>query len=83
MQTNRKFFLRLWVLWAQGDFSDQGFWIARIPFVSKVMECEEIDRPWVMECDKMAGFRVKECEKIARLWVMECEKMNLLKAKES
>ena len=47
------------------------------------MECEEIDRPWVMECDKMVGFRVKECEKIARLWVMECEKMNLLKAKES
>ena len=41
-------FLRLWGLLAQGDFWDPGSCSARIPSVSKVMECE-----------KIVGFRVK------------------------
>ena len=58
-------FLSLWGLWAQGDSWDPGSWSARIPSVSKVMECE-----------KIVGSRVKECEKNVGPWVMECEKID-------
>ena len=49
---------------------------------SGVKECEKIDGPWVMECEKMVGSRVKECEKIVGPWVMECEKIDGPKAME-
>ena len=49
---------------------------------SGVKECEKIDGPWVMECEKMVGSRVKECDKIIGPWVMGCEKIDGPKAME-
>ena len=71
-----KVFFMLMGLWAQGDSLDPGSWSARMPSVSKVMECEKIVGSRVKECEKIDGSRVKECEKNVGPWVMECEKID-------